>query len=71
MVSNEQVLLIMEQIIDESGEYNKLKEANEEQFMKIRQKLMLNVSIIVLKWYKIVQDRLFYEVKKLGATKKD
>jgi hypothetical protein len=70
MISNEQVLLIMEQIIDESGEYNKLKEANEEQFTKIRQKLMLNVSIIVLKWYKIVQDRLFYEVKKLGATKK-
>ena len=71
MISNEQVLSIIEQIIDGSGEYNKLREANAEQFLKIRQKLMSNVSIIVLKWYKIVQDRLFHEVKKLGAGKKE
>jgi hypothetical protein len=59
----------MEQIIDGPGEYNRLREANEEQFVKIRQKLLSNVSIIVLKWYKILQDQLFHEVKKLGARK--
>lgn len=46
-------------MIDGCGEYNKLRASNSEQFEKIRQKLMGNASIIVLKWYKILQDQLF------------
>jgi len=35
----------------------------------MKQKLISNASIIVLKWYKLLQDQLYNEVKSLGTKK--
>lgn len=67
-VTNEQAMQIMAQIIDSEEECIRLKSINSSQFEKIRQKLVSNVSIVILKWYKILQDQLYNEVKNYATN---
>lgn len=65
-VSNEEVLEIMEEIL-RSEEYVRFKEVDEEGFERIRERLVSNVSIMVLKWSKTIQDRLYNEVRSIAS----
>lgn len=68
-VSNEYAMNLMLSILNGEEKYLQLKSANESQFERIKEKLVSNISIIVLKWSKIIQDKLYNEVKNISSNK--
>lgn len=58
-ITNSEIQSIILHILNSESRYREMRLRDEGQFERVKEKVLANTSVIVLKWYKTLQDQLY------------